>query len=103
MDHIETGRYCNKNRLSPSERKCNICNKGETEDEFHFVMLCSKYNTHRKDLFDSIQQMYPKFQNLDNAEKFIWLMSNSDKKVLVSFSAYVYFCFQARPEVIASN
>jgi hypothetical protein len=39
---IERGRY-GKNPLLHAQRICLHCQKGEIEDEFHFVMSCGKY------------------------------------------------------------
>jgi hypothetical protein len=38
---IETGRYTG---IVRNERKCILCNLNVLEDEFHFVLQCTKYN-----------------------------------------------------------
>jgi REP element-mobilizing transposase RayT len=42
---IETGRYTG---IVRNERKCILCNLNVLEDEFHFVLQCTKYNDLRK-------------------------------------------------------
>jgi hypothetical protein len=39
--NIETGRFNNINR---NERFCFNCNKNSIEDEYHFILECSRYN-----------------------------------------------------------
>ena len=39
---IQTGRY-GRNREERRERLCNVCNSGEIEDEFHFILKCNIY------------------------------------------------------------
>jgi hypothetical protein len=94
--HIETGRYCNKDKLPPSQRYCNICNDGSCEDEVHFVMVCSKYSEQRTNLFKQVNNMYPNFCNLNSESKFIWLMSTADGFILQLFTEFVYKCFIIR-------
>jgi hypothetical protein len=38
---IEYGRYQN---IPREERTCKLCNSGGIEDEFHFSLVCQKYN-----------------------------------------------------------
>jgi hypothetical protein len=37
---IQTGRYYNIDRHA---RMCNMCNNNDIEDEYHFILECSKY------------------------------------------------------------
>jgi hypothetical protein len=37
---IQTGRYAGQ-RLDRNQRKCLLCNNGDIEDEYHFVLICS--------------------------------------------------------------
>ena len=39
--NIETGRFYNIER---HHRLCNMCDKQEVEDEYHFILECDKYN-----------------------------------------------------------
>ena len=93
--HIETGRYC-KERLPPDKRTCSICNNGETEDEYHFIMTCPKYTDLRQNLFVAIDKLYPSFNRIDKNTKFIWLMANADEKIINLVAEYIFLCFQIR-------
>ena len=46
-------------------RTCQICNRGDIEDEFHFLMICPKYNTLRQILFERLQIEIDKFLSVD--------------------------------------
>jgi hypothetical protein len=39
-NRVETGRYYNIDRHA---RICNMCNNNDIEDEYHFILECSKY------------------------------------------------------------
>jgi len=40
---IGTGRYGN-NAIDRNRRFCSLCNLRETEDEYHFVIVCPAYD-----------------------------------------------------------
>ena len=44
---IETGRYFSTNK---NERNCIFCDLGVIEDEFHFILQCSRYTDLRKNI-----------------------------------------------------
>ena len=45
---IEIGRYSPPR--PPNERHCKLCNSGDIEDEYHFLLVCSKHNALRRRL-----------------------------------------------------
>ena len=45
--HIQTGRY-GTGRVEKNQRLCNICNNGDIEDEFHFIITCIVFKVIRK-------------------------------------------------------
>ena len=45
---VETGRFL---RIPPEDRVCLMCNSGEVEDESHFLLVCSRYEQYRQNLF----------------------------------------------------
>ena len=93
--HIETGRYC-KERLPPDKRTCSICNNGDIEDEYHFIMVCLKYKDLRQNLFAATENLYCNFSGLNNNDKFIWFMSNADVRIINLVAEYIFLCFQTR-------
>ena len=48
---IETGRY---NSVPKEERLCNFCNMQNTEDEFHFLLVCPHYTELRENISKNI-------------------------------------------------
>lgn len=40
--NIETDRHRN---VDSSNRKCAVCNLNDTEDQFHFTLICPAYET----------------------------------------------------------
>jgi hypothetical protein len=94
---IETGRYTStKCRLKPEERTCKICKSGDTEDEFHFIMVCPNYNILRQSLFTKVNAKYAMFKKYDCSKQFLWLMSNADPDIINTLASYVYKCFMDR-------
>ena len=80
---IETDRYVVP-RIPPEQRLCTNCDLNICEDEFHFLIVCKKYSTHRNVFYKSIMGIYDKFELLSDKEKFIWLMSNVNPAVCIS-------------------
>ena len=93
---IEKDRYVSKNRLPPELRLCKLCDRGECEYEFHFVMKCPEYDPLRYNMFCKIRGIYPYFQTLNDDNKFIWLMVNLDDRIIKLFAAFVSNCFSRR-------
>lgn len=76
---IELGRY---QGIIRQNRLCIHCSSGEVEDENHFLLTCTKYRGERNDLINAICLKCPNFTQLQNPEKFIWMMSNEDHEIL---------------------
>ena len=65
---IEKGRHL---RLDIKDRICKNCNSKDVEDEFHVVMLCSKYEAERKTLFGTFEEEIHNWHSLSSKEKFL--------------------------------
>jgi hypothetical protein len=76
--HIETGRFQGKEE---KDRVCKVCNTDAIESEFHFICKCEKYLIIRQDMYSSVSNEH--FVNLNDNEKFIFLLSNEWKKVAI--------------------
>jgi hypothetical protein len=73
--NIERGRYRQEGR---SESICNLC-KVSVETEYHFVMVCTAYETLRSKYLESKYFVYPNFH------KFNILMSCQAKNIIDNF------------------
>ena len=96
---IEKGRHA-RPRLERSERRCFLC-KDEIEDEKHFINKCPLYLIERAILFRSLQDNSANFDSLTSDEqKFIFIMTNEDSKVLNELSKYIYNSLVKRDKFI---
>ena len=55
--------------ITREERFCDEC-RYEVEDEIHFLLHCTKYNSERIKLMDDINKIVPKFSSLTSVEQF---------------------------------
>jgi hypothetical protein len=63
--NIEKGRYLN---TLAEDRICKLCNPG-VEDEFHFTIICSKFQS-CEEFFKDIYDVVPSFINMSDFDKF---------------------------------
>ncbi len=75
---IEEGRF---KKLPVNERLCPLCNL-EVETEKHFVVKCEKLNCIRHDIFSKIQDIVPSFNDMNDEDKFYFIMSNSEYDII---------------------
>ena len=91
---IEQGRHCRP--ITPrEERLCPHC-PDLIEDEEHFLIRCSAYE--RTHFFEKIREKTPQFGNLDDHNKFIFLMSQEDPELTKELAVQVHKWFMARLE-----
>jgi hypothetical protein len=65
-----------------TERICDLCNKEELGDEFHYLFNCTFFKDERK-------QFIPEYlYNVPNTISFSELMNSDDKYVLIGLSKY---------------
>ena len=80
--HIETGRYTN---TPIDQRICKICDLGEIENEYHFIMTCPEYESARMELFEiartKIVNMPRNMLNYSAGDQFILLLKYCQKYV----------------------
>ena len=76
---IETGRFYNIDR---SERLCDLCDKEELGDEFHYIFNCTFFNTERRKFIP--QHIY----NNRNIQSLSDLMNSHDKYTLVGLAKF---------------
>jgi hypothetical protein len=87
---IETGRH---RQVDRTQRKCNMCNLNDLEDEFHFVLKCPFYSNLRQQFISSYYSRHP------SVFKFISLINSDRKSVLIKLAKYCIQAFEIRNEV----
>ena len=86
---IETGRH-GQNRVDRQERICPICDNGDIEDEFHFVLVCTAYNHLR------LRYINRHYRRNPSVYKFIQLMGSNDTMTINNLSYYIFNAFEVR-------
>ena len=92
--NIETGRHTNIEQL---DRKCNLCNLNDLEDEFHFTLICPIY----KDLRIAYIQKY--FYKRPNVMKFLELLNSTRPKILNNVAVFILKAFKLRQNILNAN
>ena len=69
---IERGRY---NNIPIEDRVCTTCQGRILEDEYHFLMICNKYDDTRRSMMNAINDKCDHFKHLSDYDKFIYLLS----------------------------
>ena len=86
---IEVGRHSGVERVN---RICKLCSSNTTESEYHFLLCCSKYA--------QLRQVYIRNSSWPNLQKFINVLSSSNKKTVFNLAKYVYYAFKMRKEAL---
>ena len=84
---IETGRHRNIDR---NDRKCQLCQCNDIEDEFHFVLICSAYTTLRKQCIPRYYYTRPSML------KFTELLQCTNANILNKLANYCKKTFDVR-------
>ena len=77
---IEKGRHLD---LQENQRLCPFCDN-KIENEQHFVIECPTYNVLRQKLFYDITENNNEFNELNEYEKFCFLLTAQDAGDLIS-------------------
>ena len=88
---IETGRYTG---IARNERKCILCNLNVLEDEFYFVLQCTKYNDLRK---KTIKKYY---WSRPSTFKLVQLLSAESRKELCNLGKFIHLACKARNNLV---
>ena len=99
--NIETARHIRtskdqRNQQKLIARKCTKCQLNEDEDEFHFLMICSKYDDERTIFLEEIYKDNKNTRSLSMKEMFIWLLSNEDDRICNRLVRFVNQTFKIR-------
>ena len=73
-----------------------LCNKSDTEDEYHFVLVCPVYSILRQ------KYIRPYYYKRPSVYKFTLLMQTKQQGVLQKLGKYVYESFRLRSTIMIS-
>ena len=78
-----------------------ICNLNLVENEIHMVSVCPLYDQNRESLYRVALKLKESknFYNLNNTNKFNWLMCNENKDICQSLAYFVYKSFRLRSDI----
>ena len=99
---IESGRY-EKPKLESHLRTCEVCKSDIVEDEMHFLTGCQMYYELRNRLYHEINKENINFKRLNDHDKFVWLMSNENPRVLMQIGMYIHKCFELRSTLLITT
>ena len=85
--NIESGRY---NNILRNERYCINCNYKLIENEYHFLLICSKYSDLRSKYIKKYYYTWP------TQQKFINLMTSNSRIVLNKLAKYIFYANKTR-------
>ena len=84
---IERGRY-NRPKTPIEQRLCFVCNC--VESELHFMTACDLNSAERETLYSRIISVVPSFTSMDDTEKFVYMLTNDDARVLTWVGKFIY-------------
>ena len=88
---IERGRHTN---TEVNERLCAYCER--IDDERHFILYCDVIDYESQCLFEKVNYHYPDFRDLDDLDKFKYLLMSENSKILTWLSKFIYVGFQKK-------
>ena len=68
---------------------CKHCPGNYVEDEVHFMTECPKYDIQRLELFTKIRSKCELFYNMNNTNKFIYMLS-AGQEVAALVAEFIY-------------
>ena len=85
---IETGRH-EKPKLPVENRICNKCNLNVIEDEIHCILICPNQSMCRVDLLKVAKTLINNFEQLNDSEKFIAIMTSREPELLKNLGKFL--------------
>ena len=76
----------NKNRFDRNilDRNCHLCQKGDTGDEFHYILICKFFSQERK------RYISPYFYTKPNTLKFQELFNNNNQVIMTNLCKFIF-------------
>ena len=93
---IEKGRHL---KIEKNERRCYFCND-RIENEEHFLVNCPLYSRQRRILEGICIENCIRYANLTDEQKFIFLMTNENEKIIKALGKYIYDSLTIRDKIV---
>jgi hypothetical protein len=84
---IETGRHTRPKTILEN-RTCDFC-PDKIDNEFHLISQCERYSSYRNTLFLKANEKVPGFQQMNDTEKFIYLLRVDDPNIKRDFVKFI--------------
>ena len=97
---VERGRHA-KPKMPLEERLRPNCHV--MEEEQHFVMECTLYETQRRVLINNMITLYPEFGNKNVNDALVFLLHSTDPNIQNLFTIFVYDAFQTKASHVAAQ
>ena len=91
---IERGRYT---KTDVNDRLCISCKK--VDDERHFILDCCVISAERQCLFEKIHACFPNFVDIDDLQKFKFLLMSEDPQILTWLAKFIYTGFNQKDTI----
>ena len=95
---IEIGRHKRPNKVPVNERLCETCQ--QIEDEYHFIMICAKFETPRKKLLDTLKEIFADFDSYSAQDMFGFIMNLKDPELIKAFERFITDCIAVRDKTL---
>ncbi len=69
---IERGRYAGP-LLPPHDTTCDTCPHDQVQDEYYFMVECTKHTNGHKTLYQELNMKCPNFTHINDTEKIIFI------------------------------
>ena len=101
---IQTGKYENKGASIPvEERLCLVCKRNCIEDEKHFLIDCTEYESLRQQLYFHISENDATFINLTDHDRTLYLLRLDNDKTSHIIAKYAHLMFKKRKQFLSKK
>ena len=101
---IQTGKYENKGASIPvEERLCLVCKRNCIEDERHFLIDCTEYESLRQQLYFHISKNDATFINLTDHDRTLYLLRLDNDKTSHIIAKYAHLMFKKRKQFLSQK
>ena len=76
---------------------CTVCNSGDIEDEYHFILICPAYSDFRKNYIRKYFRVRP------NVFKLLQLLNSSNVRILLNLSRFITCATKQRLSLLNTN